>query len=240
MNDCINEVRELEMLFSDNQYNGSGLRDFFIEEGTIPVIVSAPHAVNHYRKDRIKQADMYTGGIARYLHQVTGCHLICSSKFSQSDPNYDPIENNRYQEALRAYLEKHEIKVLLDIHGAAGKREYAVEMGTAPEQNPVPGVGYESDPSLHQYKFIDEMIKEILENSFKNLPTEKNKVWKNRIFDAGTQNTITRFISENTDTACIQLEINRYYREPENKEAFISLVGGLEKIIMALSSIDKG
>lgn len=238
MADYISKIKELELLFSDNGYDGSGDTAFVIEEGSIPIIVSAPHAINHFRDGKVKWADMYTGGIARYLHEVTGCHLIYSCKFSESDPNYDAPGTNKYQDAILEYLTHHKVVVLLDLHGAAKKREYAVEMGTAPVQHPLKGVEYENDPSLHEFKFISGLIKNILENRFANLSTEKKKVWKNQIFDAGDQNTVTKFISENTETACIQLEINGCYRDPENEKEFICLIDGLIEIINILSNID--
>lgn len=62
-------------------------------------MVSVPHAVNHYRNGKIKLADRYTGGIARYLHKVTNCHLIYNCKFNNCDYNYDTYNSNKYQQA---------------------------------------------------------------------------------------------------------------------------------------------
>lgn len=234
----ISRIKELESLFSDNQYDGSGKNAFVIEEGTTPIMLSAPHAINQYRNGQIKWADMYTGGIARYLREKMGCHLIYSCMYTESDPNFDEPGNNKYQEALKKYVEQHKIKLLLDLHGAAKEREYAIEMGTAPKQNQISGQYYEEDPSLHQYKFIDDVIKKIFEDQFNNLNINQKAVWKNVIFNAGDQNTITKFISETTDTACIQLEINSNYRNPENTLEFVNLVKALQIIISFFSDLD--
>lgn len=238
MKDCIKKIKELETLFSDNMYDGRGKNAFLIEEGIIPIMISAPHAINQYREGRIKWADMYTGGIARYLHKVTGCHVIYSCKYSESDPNYDLPGTNKYQDALVEYLSDQKVFLLIDIHGAAKKREYAVEIGTAQRKNPIPGMVYEEDPSLHNYKFVDDVIKEIFEEQFKNYSMEQKTVWKNVIFNAGEQNTVTKYISENTSTACIQLEINGHYRDPDNEEMFAGLVEALIKIISYFSKLD--
>lgn len=240
MNECVERIKQLETLFSDNQYDGSGKEAFIIEVGTIPIMLSAPHAINQYREGQVKWADRYTGGIARYLHQVTGCHLIYSCMFTESDPNYDLPGTNRYQDTLAKYLSEHKVYVLIDLHGAAKKREYAVEMGTVPEQNQIPGVIYEEDPSLHEYKFISIIIKELMEKNFKNCSTDRKEVWKNQIFNAGDQNTVTKFISENTKTACIQLEINGIYRNPENEIEFMMLIKSLVELIRIFSTIDWG
>lgn len=236
MSKLIDEIKELELLFSYNQYDGSGKEAFVIEEGSIPIMISAPHAINQFREGQIKVAEMYTGGIAQYLHKVTGCHLIYTCMFTETDPNYDEPGTNIYQDALKEYLTEHQVYLLIDLHGAAKKREFAVEMGTAPEQNPVPGVVYEKDPSLHEYKFIAKKIKEVMEKHFGICGVDRKEVWKNQIFDAGDHNTVTKYISENTSTSCIQLEINGLYRDPENITEFTALVNSLIELINYFAS----
>lgn len=228
MEDCIIKIEELERMFSDNQYYGRGMTAFVIEEGSVPVIVSAPHAVKQFRDGKIKMADVYTGGIARYLHEVTGCHLICSTRFTRKDPNYDQPGDNRYQDTLLEYLKGHKIAALLDLHGVVKEREYAVELGTVPTPQ-------EEDTSLHEYKFIADLMIGLFERNFRTCSCEKKSIWKNRIFSAGNQNTVTKFISENTDTVCVQLEINRIYREPENEQEFMALIRSLKELIEYLA-----
>lgn len=236
MNEIIHLIKDYESFFSANQYDGSGEKPFLIEEGSIPIMVSAPHAVNHFREGQVKWADMYTGGIARHLHIITGCHLICSTKYTESDPNYDEPEANQYQKDLKDYLSKHKVYLLLDIHGASKKREYAVEMGTVPKHN-LQKKNLE-DSSLHGYDFIVPAIQEVMERNFRNCNVDRREVWKNRIFDAGHQNTITKYISENTDTACIQLEINRLYRDPQNEREFMALVDSMIELIERFNMSD--
>ena len=109
MNNCLRKIKRLEKLFSDNFYNGSGKTAFNIEEGRIPIMVSAPHAINQFRDGKVKYADMYTGGIAKYLHEKTGCHVIYSCMYTESDPNYDEWHNltgnihNSYSSSGRSY-----------------------------------------------------------------------------------------------------------------------------------------
>lgn len=230
----VDRIKELETLFSSNQYDGGGETPFFICEGIGSIMVSAPHAVNQFREGSVKWADRYTGGIAMHLHEITGCPIICASKFNNSDPNYDPIGSNEYQDTLKDFVELNDIKFLIDLHGAAQSRGYAMEMGTAPEQNPMETIEYEEDPSLHQYKYIADLIKNLFENKFAVLDNEKKEVWKNVIFDAGDQNTVTKFITENTSTAGIQLEINALYRNPENIKECNALIEGLIELIEKL------
>ncbi len=236
MENCIDKIKKFETLFSDNQYNGSGKTAFVIEEGNIPIMISAPHAVNQFREGQVKWADMYTGGIARYLHEITGCHLIYSCMFTKSDPNYDEPGINKYQDTLQKFVNEHKVVFLIDLHGASKKREYALELGTVPKQSIIQGKEYEQDSSLHEYKIVSNLIKNIFEKNFQSLSLETKDIWKNKIFNAGDQNTVTKYISENTSTACVQLEINRLYRDPENKEAFNALITGLYELINELNS----
>ncbi|WP_024866540.1 hypothetical protein [Butyrivibrio sp. FCS014] len=234
----VDEVKELDAPFQANDYDGESDTAFTIEKGTIPVMISAPHAVNHFRNGTVKYADRYTGGIARFLHKATGCHVIYACKSTNCDPNYDEPGTNDYQDALKEYLEKHDVKLLIDIHGASKEREYAAEMGTAPRQDSPKGAAYEEDPSLHGFKFAADIIKSLLESGIRYCETNKKEIWKNKIFDAGGQNTVTKFISENTDTACVQLEINGTYRDPGNRAMFSSLIRSLVNIVNLLGIID--
>ena len=236
--DCIETVKALETLFSNNMYNGSGDCAFQIEKGSVSVMISAPHAVNGFREGKTKWADLFTGGIARYLHEVMGCHVIYSCKYTESDPNYDPPGMNKYHDELVKYLERHKVFLLMDIHGSTKAREYAVEMGTAPGRDPITNAVKDEDPSLKGYEFIDDVIKEIFEEQFKDYPIEQKSVWKNVIFPAEKQNTVTKYISSNTETACIQLEINGHYRDPENEELFAGLIEALVKIVEYFSKLD--
>ncbi len=190
MNNMVDHINELESLFFNNQYNGSGEHPFFIKEGQGGIMVSAPHAVNHFREGNVKWADRYTGGIAMCLHEMTGCSIMCASRYSNTDPNYDPVGSNKYQDALKEFVESHDIKFLIDLHGAARSREYAVEVRTTQESNST----------------IADLIENIFETHFSRLDIEKRNVEK-RYF-TGKQNTVAKFITEHTDTAGVQLEIN--------------------------------
>ena len=112
----IDSVIKYEKYFSRNKYNGYGRDEFKIKEGNIPVMISAPHSINQFREGQLKYADMYTGGIALLLHELTGCHVIFSSKYKGKDPNYDPNPNgeNLYQTTFKYYVDNDNIFVVFD------------------------------------------------------------------------------------------------------------------------------
>lgn len=238
----IDKIIKYEKKFSCRKYNGRGNKEFKIKEGNIPVMISAPHSINQFREGQLKYADMYTGGIALLLHEITGCHVIFSSKYKGKDPNYDPNPNgeNLYQTALKNYLDNHKISVLIDLHGASSKRDYSIEIGTAPVRDENGDVIGDPDPSLNGKSFIYDLIRYTFEFVFKDVaqPTEKKQIWKNQVFDAGSQNTVTKYISSSTKVACAQLEINGIYRNPENIDEFSRLIEGLIYLINILGKID--
>lgn len=223
------QIEKLDQKFSGNEYNGTGSRRFEIYKGRIPVMISAPHAVNHFREGKIKYADMLTGGIAEYLQEQTGCHLICATRYEEADGNFDPADTCNYKKELAEYVKKNRICMLIDLHGIKAGGEIAAELGT----------GGEEDPSLGRYGFLSEFVKITLETSLKDyLAEDHKKIVKNVHFAAKNPNTVTHFISQHTGIPCFQLEINREYRDVKGPERLEAMVGGLQNIIETLADLD--
>ena len=231
----LRRIKRYEKLFSRHHYNGGGRTDFVIKKGRIPIMVSAPHAVNHLRAGVKKAADMFTGALALYLYEQFGCHVIYQARYASCDPNYDANDHdeNKYQTALRDYVEQNGIKFLIDLHGAALTKPYAVEMGTAPRS----GSSGETD-SLKQFPFVAHLIRYCFDYVFRDLNVETKEIWKNRIFSAGNQNTVTKYISSVTDCPCVQLEINRHFRDVESPKLLKALVDGLSLLVGYLGHVD--
>ena len=232
------QIAKNEKIFSANNYDGNMGENYKIIRGNIPIMLSAPHSVNHYRNGQKKWADLWTGGIALYLQQITGCHLIYNACFAEKDPNFDASDNNDYQKVLKQYLKNKSIYVLLDLHGSSASREYAVELGTAPSPDKSEQEKQEDLTSLHGIKIIEDVVMSAFNQNFAKLETTKKSVWKNKIFSAGGQNTVTKGISDNTNTSCLQLEINAEYRNPDNQAQFTALITALQQIIQKLSILD--
>lgn len=232
------ELLKLEKHFACHHYQGKGKKDFVVCEGRIPIMISAPHAVNHTREGQLKYADKFTGAFALLLHNITGCHIIYSARQCSYDPNYDT--SNAYQLFLQEYIEQHHIEVLIDLHGAKEERDYAIEIGTAPNQNAKGYNKQSTHPALHGRDFICDLVSYTFEYVLQNIrqPEEKKRTAINQVFSAGTQNTITKFLSEHTQASCMQLEINGIYRSVEHKDELIQCVKGLNHIISILGKIN--
>lgn len=234
----LKKIKKYERRFSRHKYNGSRKPGFIIIPGTIPLMISAPHAINQFREGQVKWADKYTGAIAILLHKLTGCHVIYASGYTGGDPNYDALDTNPYQNALITYVKENSIPVLIDLHGASSTRPYAAEMGTAPVRDQNNSIVGDANPSLKGHLFISKLLRLSFEYSFSRLTNDAPKeIWLNTIFDAGSQNTVTKAISSCSDTAAIQLEINGQYRDPQSPELLLALIHGLKISIEILSKV---
>lgn len=233
------KIKKYERRFSRHKYNGSRKPGFSIIPGTIPLMISAPHAVNQFREGQVKWADKYTGAIAILLHKLTGCHVIYASGYTGGDPNYDAFDSNPYQKALIAYVKAHNIPILIDLHGASSSRPYSIEMGTAPVRDLNNNIVGDANPSLKGHLFISKLLRLSFDYAFSRLNNDAPKdIWLNTIFDAGSQNTVTKAISGGSDTATIQLEINGQYRDPQSQELLSALIQGLKISIDILSKVN--
>ena len=201
----VEEIVKLEALFSKNGYDGS-YPGFTIEPGVLPILISAPHAVNHWRGCALKPAEVYTGGIARWLNKKWGCHVIYASGFCIEDANNG---GRKYQEAIKEYCKRNKIRFVIDLHGAKKNRDYDVEMGTCGDD----------DPSLGSCKWIADVVTEEVEEWL-------GVVVKNEVFAAKEHETVTRSLVG--VVPCLQLEVNKKWREAERLGEF---VGCLERIL---------
>ena len=226
MSSAIKKIAQYEKRFAKRNYNGGRGRKFIIKDGKIPIMISAPHAVNHYR-EKEKKAEKYTGGIAKYLQKITQCHIIYSTQCLKNDPNYE--EEGEYKRVLKEYVEDHGIKVLIDLHGCKETWEMMVDLGTVDASN----------SSLKGYSFVRDLLKYALEYRLSDCADRAGMCVTNNLrFSAGKTNTITKYISQNTDTACIQLEISHLCRDMEKAENMEKTVQALIDAITILATAD--
>ena len=228
----VNDIIELETLFSSNNYFGNNEGDFRIVSGNIPIMLSAPHAVNCIKHGSVKYADILTGSISLLMNKLTGCHVICSTKTSDYDSNSDDCE---YRETLLRYINDNDIQVLIDIHGSSLNNPCAIEMGTSPLFDEGGNIIGDELRSLKDKKYIVDIFEIMFTELFEMNNCTKTCVCVNNIFTAGKTNTITKFICDNTNCSSLQLEINRTYRNIEDEKNLNVLLVGLKNIIKKIS-----
>lgn len=124
------EILGLEADFANNEYFGTNVwteEKYRVLSGNIPVLLSAPHAVNQIRGDDVRDAEKYTGALVRYLSGSTNSYAIFQL-FTHADPNTD-IEND-YKNAIVNLINGFNIKLLLDIHSSTFKDETDIDIVT--------------------------------------------------------------------------------------------------------------
>ncbi|AFL99181.1 MULTISPECIES: hypothetical protein [Desulfitobacterium] len=190
---------------------------FWYTTGDIPILISAPHAVRHFRQKKIKMSDEYTGSIAYLLNKLTGCHAIAVTKLYGGDPNVD--NPCIYKEKLAYLCKQSKIKLLLDIHGAARDREFDVDFGTNNKKNLLGKV----------------CTDETLARSFQNCGFSKISF---DYFAASGPNTIANFAARELGIPAVQIEINKHYRVPaQNPQGFHRLMAAL---VESIRSVGRG
>ena len=171
------------------------------EQGSIPILLSAPHTVNFLKEDgNFKMREGYTKAIVKYLAQKTGAFFMIKENSDGVDPNKPEMEN--YKRQLL------EIQLVLDIHGAASHHDFAIEIGS------LDGISAKNQTieSL-KLKLKDQGITSVAEN---------------QPFKGGG---ITKIVHGNTNIEVLQLEINRDYRDLTHPEKLFHLCKSLENFL---------
>lgn len=166
-------------------------------QGTIPILISAPHGAKHYRtkEHRWKEEDAYTSSLAVELGRLTGAHVLFLKNRAPEDPNNDA--GTRYKEFLKKVVEERRIKFVLDLHGAARMQPFKIDVGILK-----PGEAI----SCPTYK-------PIIHSVFRGFQPEMF----NRRFTANGSGTITCFARRTLGIEAAQVEINARYRIVESK-----------------------
>jgi len=208
-------VEKVHFYKTDKRVNPKQEEPFWFLVGELPVLVSAPHAVRHYRQKKIKMSDQFTGSIVYLLNKLTGCHGIAATKLYGGDPNID--NPCIYKEKIADFCRIKKVKCVLDIHGAAREREFDVDFGTNKEKNLLGKVG----------------MLETLEHNFQDFGLTRTSLDH---FAASGPNTVSNYVARELGIPAVQVEINKQYRVPaQNPQGFHRLLGALVKSINELA-----
>jgi len=215
MNEEAVNVERVHFYKTDKKVNPKQEEPFWFVLGKLPVLVSAPHAVRHYRQKRIKMSDQFTGSIVYLLNQLTGCHAIATTKLYGGDPNSD--DPCVYKERIGEICDREKVKFVLDIHGAAREREFDVDFGTNGGKN-----------LLGKVRML-----QTLEHNFQDFGLSRIS---HDHFAATGLNTIANYVARELRIPAVQIEINKQYRVPaQNSQGFHRLLGALAESIKELA-----
>lgn len=184
------------------------------EKGTVPILLSAPHTVNFLKEDgNFKMREGYTKAIVKYLAQKTGAFLMIKENSDGIDPNKPEMENYKHQ--LLEVINKYQIQLVLDIHGAASHHDFAIEIGSLDGVSAKP----ETIKAL-KTALLNQRIAPVAEN---------------QPFKGGG---ITKTVHGNTNIEVLQLEINRNYRDLTHPEKLFHLCKSLENFLKSFPQLN--
>lgn len=209
-------VERVHFYKTDKGVNPKQEDPFRYFEGKLPVLVSAPHAVRHFRQKRIKISDEYTGSIVYLLNKLTCCHALAVAKLYGGDPNMD--SPCLYKEKIMEICKREKIKLVLDIHGAARDHKFDIDLGTHGLTTLRGKMG----------------LQETLECNFQRFGI--NTISKDH-FAASGPNTVTNFVARELEIPAVQIEVNKMYRSPsQNPQGFHRILGALVVSIQDFSN----
>jgi hypothetical protein len=172
--------------------------EFLHIPGETHVLLSAPHGATHTRDGEEKEEDEYTAGLARLVAELAGAHVLYARRRSATDPNADP--EAPYRHLLRSVVDGFQIRFVLDLHGVRDERAFAIALGT---------MDGESCPDQ------EELLIETFEaHGFgtERPPAHRLVVNDPRFTGGLSQDTVTRFVSQDLAVPAAQVELHEACR----------------------------
>ena len=210
------EILGLEADFSNNEYFGTNVwteEKYRVLSGNLPVLISAPHAVNQIRGDDVRDAERFTGALTRYLSNSTSSYAIFEL-FTHADPNSD--EEHDYKNGIINLIEAYKIKLLIDIHSSEFKDDTDIDVVT------------NQRTTLCGVNDLPEKIKEI---GLKY----KVKVDENNVPNRSFENEIIAVTSLVCGVPSIRLVINNKKLDIlSNEECFSNICKTIEEFILTI------
>ncbi|MDJ0841817.1 MAG: ketol-acid reductoisomerase [Acidobacteriota bacterium] len=168
---------------------------FKVVEGTIPVIITAPHATRPLRNGKRRFSDGGgTAALAVALGELTGATVMYTTYEGDSDPNY--YDDNVFKEKLKELIDRIKPEYVLDLHGSHSYRSYDIDLGTMRDRS-----------LLGRTKLVKMLIEHLKRENIANISYNR--------FSASKHETVTKFSSANGVPA-IQMEINMTWISPKD------------------------
>lgn len=180
--------------------------------GTVPVLVSAPHAARHRRSGAWKREDEYTAALAHWLHECCGVHAMYTTHRIDPDP-HDDDDRGHFKQTLADFARRHRVRLVIDLHGARGDRDFAVALGTIHGLTCQP---YEQE-IIAAFEAVGFSVNGVAPS------LDRLAVNPARYAGGSIRRTVTRFAWHEVGVAAVQVELNAWariiVRLPESYEA---------------------
>jgi hypothetical protein len=219
----LQQIKVAEQKFKANNYKGNSLCSCVVKKcGNLPVLLSAPHAVKQIRNCEIKAQEFYTGAIVECLAKQIGCAYITKQYLIENTTNDDPNTDNAYcsyKTAINQFLQEHEIKLFVDIHGLSSKRDSIVD------------ICIDKGKNVNNMSFVSALQK-CIETQF-----GANMCSVDKYFQAFSDNIMSKWMHSTFDISALELEINGAYRwfEGDTEQQSLNFFLCLEKWLKSIS-----
>lgn len=208
------ELSFLEEKFKKQNFDS--MDSFEFVEGSIPILVSAPHSVTQTRLGELKQSETTTGVMVDILHKYTGCHIFYKTRNDNDDANFD-IESS-YRDKLINFVKEKGVKYVFDIHIMSPKREHLIDIGTGFGKN------------IKNNEKLPFLSKEYFSRS-----VNRDKIKINEMFNASRDTTISSTVARECLIDAIQFEFNWKLVDYENN--FVEFENIIESFIQLILSL---
>ena len=215
----VEEANELEKQFRAKNYNGiSNGEPLLIVNGSIPVVLSCPHAVAHYRSGERIKPHLYTGALTRQLAERTSSNALVYARTTDEVPDWG--KEGPYKRQLTKIIQKSNACFVLDIQGSDKSIQGDVLIGII------------GQASLLEKRYLLDIFKRALrEAGLTKIVVDRPDYG----FDAGGQYTITRYTSEIHKTPAMQLSIGRKFRNPvQAPQDYVMMLNALSNAVIEM------
>ncbi len=230
------QVLERLILFESDilyqEYASQDEAEFLYVEGTLPILISAPHGAAHTRYGKYKGEDEYTAAIAQLVAEETGSRCIYARRKSKTDPNV--AKDAPYKEKVREIVLEKNIRFVIDLHGMWQRHEAGIELGTR------------SGKSCPEQKEL--IVSSLKESGFELDSDEKNARLRVDAKFSGNGSSVrepmVKFVSERLKIPAAQFEINAENRivvrredAAERDKSFRGNPAAIEKTLRAFVTL---
>lgn len=185
-----------------------------IIEGSIPVLLSAPHVYSHRRPSltlSYKLGEEYTDDIVKEVCATTGAWGILQSKETPFDPNYHILKGNPYKESVKEIILHGKVLKFIDIHGLNPSSDYDL------------GIYYPSR-FFRSISLSQEISRALDKGKLRGI-----NACRLRLQD-DLEETLGEYVASELRVPSVQLEIARYIRESDKLRN--SLIQNLSSYIL--------
>jgi hypothetical protein len=205
-----------ERRYQRRRYDGppSGPEAVLVDRGS-RVLLVAPHSVNHYRGNRDKLADRYTGGLVEVLGELAGVSVLTATRKSAPWASWG-TRADEFKKALDRIAPR--TGLALDFHGMSDEHGIDFCLGLGPASGPA------------EREAADRIAEDLT----------LLRVTSGDPFPATAEYTVTSYMQTVLRVPCLQIELAAENRRPDDGRAdrAATVLAGLTRSITTLETTE--